>query len=46
LFAGAAFGSQRVTVGIRNFTDREYQPALASIEDPGISFVGSLSASF
>lgn len=46
LMAGASLGSQRLTVGIRNFTDRAYQPALASVEEPGISFVGSLSTSF
>lgn len=46
LMAGAAFAGQRLTVGIRNFTDRAYQPALASVPDPGISFVGSLSTSF
>lgn len=46
IFAGAAFGAHRLTVGIKNFTNRDYRPALASVEDPGISFVGSLSATF
>jgi outer membrane receptor protein involved in Fe transport len=37
---------QRLVLGVRNFTNRLYQPALASVEDPGISFVGSLTTSF
>jgi len=47
LFAGARiFGGQRVLVGVRNLTDRSYQQALASLPEPGLSFVGSLSADF
>jgi hypothetical protein len=46
LFAGAKFGAQRVLVGVRNFTDTPYRQALGSIDEPGISFVGSISADF
>jgi outer membrane receptor protein involved in Fe transport len=47
VFAGARFGTgQRIVVGVRNFTDTPYRQALASVDDPGISFVGSLSTSF
>ena len=46
LMAGYRFGGQRVQVGVRNFTDTAYQLPLASLEEPGISFIGSLSADF
>ncbi|MEO5618551.1 MAG: TonB-dependent receptor [Candidatus Eisenbacteria bacterium] len=46
LMAGAILSGHRLTLGVRNFTDRAYRPALASVEDPGLSFVGSLSTSF
>jgi len=47
LFAGAQLPSgQRLVLGIRNITDTPYRQALASVEDPGISFVGSLSTDF
>jgi TonB-dependent heme/hemoglobin receptor len=47
LFAGARFPSgQRLIVGVRNFTDRAYRQALASLVDPGISVVVSLSTEF
>jgi hemoglobin/transferrin/lactoferrin receptor protein len=47
LFAGAAFPSgQRIVLGVRNIGDATYQPALSSLLEPGISFVGSLSTSF
>ncbi len=47
IFAGARFGTgQRVSVGIRNFTDRAYVLPLGSLEEPGISVVGSLSTDF
>jgi hemoglobin/transferrin/lactoferrin receptor protein len=47
LFAGVNFPSgQRFVLGVRNFTDTPYRQALASLEDPGISVVGSLSTDF
>jgi hemoglobin/transferrin/lactoferrin receptor protein len=47
LFAGASFPSgQRVVLGVRNIGDATYRPALSSLLEPGISFVGSLSTSF
>ena len=47
LMAGARLhAGQRVVLGVRNFTDRRYRPANASVEDPGLSFVGSLSTDF
>jgi hemoglobin/transferrin/lactoferrin receptor protein len=45
--AGAKLTSQlSATAGVRNFTDRAYQLPLASLEEPGISVFGSLSANF
>ena len=45
--AGMRLGAgQRVVLGIRNFTDRAYQQPLGSLEEPGISFVGSIAADF
>src|SRR5262249_25294935 len=39
VYAGAAFPwGQRLMLGVRNFTDRPYRPALASVDDPGINF--------
>lgn len=35
-----------MVVGVKNFTNRAYRPALASVPDPGISLVGSLSVNF
>src|SRR5262249_47066790 len=46
VMAGYRFGGQRVQLGIRNFTDTAYQQPLGSLEEPGISFVGSISADF
>lgn len=47
LFAGVSLPSgQRLVVGVRNLGDATVQPALASLLEPGISFVGSLSTSF
>jgi hemoglobin/transferrin/lactoferrin receptor protein len=47
LFAGAAIPSgQRIVIGVRNIADTTYQPALSSLLEPGLSFVGSLSTSF
>jgi hemoglobin/transferrin/lactoferrin receptor protein len=46
LMAGYRFGGQRVQVGVRNFTDTAYQLPLASLEEPRISFIGSISADF
>jgi len=47
LFAGISLPSgQRLVVGVRNLGDATYQPALSSLLEPGISFVGSLSTSF
>lgn len=47
VFAGATFPSgQRIVLGVRNVTDTTYQPALSSLPEPGLSFVGSLSTRF
>ncbi|HTK31826.1 MAG TPA: TonB-dependent receptor [Candidatus Saccharimonadaceae bacterium] len=47
VFAGARLGTgQRLVLGVRNFTDTPYRQALASVDDPGISLVGSLSTDF
>lgn len=47
VFAGWRLADgQRLQVGVRNFTDRAYQLPIGSLEEPGISFVGSLSTSF
>jgi hemoglobin/transferrin/lactoferrin receptor protein len=46
VMAGYRFGRQRLQLGIRNFADTAYQLPLASLEEPGISFVGSVSADF
>ena len=46
LTAGAAIAGQRLTVGVRNFTDRADRPARVSVDDAGHSFAGSLPASF
>jgi len=46
VMAGYRLGRQRLQLGIRNFTDTPYQLPLASLEEPGISFVGSVSADF
>ncbi len=35
-----------ITVGVRNFTDRNYRESLASLPAPGRSFVASFQASF
>jgi hemoglobin/transferrin/lactoferrin receptor protein len=37
---------QRILVGVRNIADRHYRQAIGSIDEPGRSFVGSLSADF
>ena len=45
--AGMRLGAgQRVVLGIRNFTNRAYQQPLGSLQEPGISFVGSIAADF
>ena len=47
VYAGARFGTgQSLTLGVRNFTNRAYTLPLGSIEEPGISLVGSLSTDF
>jgi hypothetical protein len=46
LFAGARLGGQRVLLGVRNFADTPYRRPLGSLEEPGISFVGSVSTDF
>jgi hypothetical protein len=47
VFAGARLPwSQRLVLGVRNIADRKYRQPLASLDDPGISFVGSLSTDF
>jgi hemoglobin/transferrin/lactoferrin receptor protein len=37
---------QRLVLGIRNLTDREYRQALGSLNEPGRSFYASLSTDF
>jgi hemoglobin/transferrin/lactoferrin receptor protein len=37
---------QRLVLGVRNITDTPYRQALASVDDPGISVVGSLATDF
>ncbi len=37
---------QRVVVGVRNIADRSYRQAIGSIDEPGRSFVGSLTVDF
>jgi hypothetical protein len=32
--------------GVRNIADTPYRPALASADEPGINFVGQLTAGF
>jgi hypothetical protein len=46
LFAGARVGGQRVLLGVRNFTNTPYRQPLGSLEEPGISVVGSVSTDF
>ncbi len=46
LAMGARFDELRLQVGVRNVTDRRYRPALASVDDPGVSATGSLSIDF
>ncbi|MGH7730855.1 MAG: TonB-dependent receptor, partial [Candidatus Eiseniibacteriota bacterium] len=37
---------QRVVAGVRNIADRRYRQAIGSIDEPGRSFVGSLTVDF
>jgi hemoglobin/transferrin/lactoferrin receptor protein len=37
---------QRLVLGVRNFTDRRYQPALSSVVEPGATYYVSLSSDF
>ena len=47
LMAGARLpGGQRAVVGVRNIADRQYRQAIGSIDEPGRSFVGSLTVDF
>jgi outer membrane receptor protein involved in Fe transport len=47
LFAGARFPTgQRMLIGVRNVADRSYQQPLGSLEEPGLSLVGSISTDF
>jgi hemoglobin/transferrin/lactoferrin receptor protein len=47
VFAGATLPTgQRLVLGVRNVADRTYRLPLGSLDEPGISFVGSLSSSF
>jgi len=47
LFAGAALPwGARLMAGVRNIADTPYRPALASADEPGINFVGQLTAGF
>jgi len=45
--AGIDLGhGQHLVLGVRNFTNLAYQLALASLEQPGVSFYGSLTSNF
>ena len=47
LFAGARLPwGQRLVLGVRNFTNTPYRQALASVDEPGINFVGQLTTDF
>jgi hemoglobin/transferrin/lactoferrin receptor protein len=47
IMAGArVFGRQRLVLGVKNFTNTPHQQALASLEEPGINVIGSLTADF
>ncbi len=46
LFAGARLGGQRLLLGVRNLTDTPYRQPLGSLEEPGVSVVGSISTDF
>jgi hemoglobin/transferrin/lactoferrin receptor protein len=47
LMAGVRLpAGQRAVVGVRNLADRSYRQAIGSIDEPGRSFVGSLSVDF
>ena len=47
LMAGVRLpAGQRAVVGVRNIADRRYRQAIGSIDEPGRSFVGSLSVDF
>jgi outer membrane receptor protein involved in Fe transport len=37
---------QRITVGVKNIADRSYRQAIGSLDEPGRSFVGSMSFDF
>jgi hemoglobin/transferrin/lactoferrin receptor protein len=43
---GATLQKMRVQLGVRNVTDRRYRPALASVDDPGVSMVGGVTVDF
>ena len=45
--AGVRFETgQRLVLGVRNFTNRNYQPALSSVAEPGATYYVSLSSDF
>jgi TonB-dependent heme/hemoglobin receptor len=45
--AGVRLGTgQRLVLGVRNFSDLRYQPALASVAEPGRTYYVSLSSDF
>ncbi|HYM81351.1 MAG TPA: TonB-dependent receptor [Candidatus Limnocylindria bacterium] len=47
VFAGVRIvGSHRLLLGVRNVTDRAYRQPLGSLDEPGISLVGSVSTEF
>jgi outer membrane receptor protein involved in Fe transport len=47
LYAGALVPwGQKIMVGVRNFTDTPYKPALSSVEETGINVVGQLTTNF
>jgi len=47
VFGGAALPwGAKLMVGVRNIADTPYRPALASVDEPGINFVGQLSSTF
>jgi hemoglobin/transferrin/lactoferrin receptor protein len=47
LMAGVKLpAGQRITVGVKNIADRSYRQAIGSLDEPGRSFVGSMSFDF
>lgn len=43
---GATLDPVRAEIGVRNFTNRAYQPSQASVEDPGVSVYGRMTVRY